>query len=99
MGGTVLLVGACGEVGAVMTAALVQLGRSVAIFGSIGSDCHGFGLYPHHDWLSLKHPNLFSEVLVGLMMCTVDKTVNVIVCIILLASCQMVLRTHCRLFW
>lgn len=61
-----LLVGGRGKVGAVMIGALVQLGRCIAIFWSVGGDCHGFGLYPHHDWLSLKHSNLFTQVPVGL---------------------------------
>lgn len=69
LGGAGLLVAAWGEVG-IRIAALVQLSGSVAIFWSEGSDCHGFGLYPHHDRLSLKLSNLFSEVLVGLMTCT-----------------------------
>lgn len=61
-----LLVGCRGEVRGVVIAALLKLDRSEAIFRSVGSDRHCFCLYPYHNGLPLKHPHLFSEVLVGL---------------------------------
>lgn len=68
VGGAGRLVGGWRVVGAV----LVQLGRSVSIFWSVGSDCHSFGLYPHHDRFFLKHPDLLPQVPVGLTTtCTV----------------------------
>lgn len=51
-----------------MIAALIQNGGSVSILGRVGTDGHGLGLYPHHEWLSLEGPDLFSEVLVCLIM-------------------------------
>lgn len=73
VGGAGRLVGGCGVVGGV----LVQLGRSVSIFWSVGSDCHSFGLYPHHDRFSLKHSDFFPQVPVGLTTtCTVTRLSN-----------------------
>lgn len=66
MGRAGLLVGGSGGVEAIIAVALVQLGLSVALSGSQSNGCCCFGLYPHHDGFSLKHSNLFSEVLVGL---------------------------------
>lgn len=64
--GAGLLKGGRRKVWAILVA-VFQLGGSVAIFWSIRSDCHGFGLYPRHDWLSVEHPDILSQVLVGLM--------------------------------